>query len=164
MYKKVVLVFMSVFILWSYCYSNEEVINNKSGNYAISYGILQGGGALLGADVEILIYKNVGTQLGAGIIGGGGVLTVHLKKTLQSSYFTLSFWNRGLTLNQSNTVDFTNFKSIFGPTFVYRSKKGFTVQVGSGIENNSLINNDILLGYTIPKLTFMFSVGFFHIR
>jgi hypothetical protein len=90
----------------------------------ITVGILQGGGSLVGADLEVLLSKRFGAQIGAGIVGFGGGLNFHLKPGIRSSMISLQYWNQGI----GNS--FT--QSLVGPNFVYRSKKWFTFQIGIG--------------------------------
>jgi len=41
---------------------------------SITIGILQGGGSLIGADMEFLLNDRFGFQIGAGLVGFGGGL------------------------------------------------------------------------------------------
>lgn len=44
----------------------QEIEKKEEPKTSITVGILQGGGSLVGADLETLLYKNIGFQLGAG--------------------------------------------------------------------------------------------------
>ena len=46
---------------------------------AITVGILQGGGSLVGADFEWMFSDRWGLQVGAGLIGFGGAINYHFK-------------------------------------------------------------------------------------
>jgi hypothetical protein len=116
----------------------------------ITAGILQGGGSLVGADLEVLLSKRFGAQIGAGLVGFGGGLNFHLKPGIRSSMISLQYWNQGI----GNS--FT--QSLVGPNFVYRSKKWFTFQIGIGAilevnEENSVYDDgrvpDAILTYAI---------------
>lgn len=90
----------------------------------VTVGILQGGGSLLGADVEVLLTDHIGAQVGAGLVGFGAGFNIHFKPGIRSSFISIQYWNQGI----GNS--FT--QSLVGPNFVYRSKKWFTFQVGLG--------------------------------
>lgn len=101
-------------------YEEEEATERA----AITVGILQGGGSLIGADFEVLLTQRVGVQVGAGLVGFGGGLNLHLKPDIRSSMISFAYWNQGIGSS------FT--QNILGGTFVYRSKKWFTGQLGLG--------------------------------
>ena len=89
---------------------------------SITIGILEGGGSLIGADMEFLLSKRFGFQLGAGLIGFGGGLNYHFKPSIRSSFVSLQYWNQGIgEIFVQNAI---------GPSFVYRGKKWFTCQIG----------------------------------
>lgn len=50
---------------------------------SVTVGILQGGGSLIGADIEFMLTDKIGIQLGAGLIGFGGGLNYHLKPSIR---------------------------------------------------------------------------------
>lgn len=145
-----------LFLAFILGYTQPNEIPHKN-RFTATFGILQGSGSLLGLDAEAILFKGIGIQLGAGIIGGGGALTFHLKDDAQSSYFTLSCWNQG--------IGYSYKQSIIGSTFVYRGKKWFTFQVGAGVksDSNKSFNRDLLLGYVIPKIAPMCSIGIYHV-
>ena len=87
-------------------------------------GILQGGGSLVGADIEFLLTDRFGFQLGAGLVGFGGGLNYHFKPSIRSSFLSLQYWNQG--------VGDSFAQNIAGATYVFRGKKWFTFQIGLG--------------------------------
>lgn len=91
---------------------------------ALTIGILEGGGSLIGFDCERLISKSVGFQLGFGAIGFGFGLNKHFKPTVRSSFLSLQYWHQGF----ANTYT----QSLIGPSLVVRSKTWFTFQLGLG--------------------------------
>lgn len=91
---------------------------------SITVGILQGGGSLLGADLEFLLTNRFGFQIGAGLVGFGAGLNYHLKPSIRSSFISLQYWNQGIGDSFA--------QSAIGPNFVYRGKKWFTFQIGLG--------------------------------
>jgi hypothetical protein len=90
----------------------------------ITVGILQGGGSLVGGDLELKLVDRLGIQIGAGIVGFGAGLNFHLKPTIRSSFISLQYWHQGV--GDSYT------QSLLGPNFVYRGKKWFSAQLGIG--------------------------------
>ncbi|TAJ11706.1 hypothetical protein DMA11_15760 [Marinilabiliaceae bacterium JC017] len=89
---------------------------------SFTFGFLYGGGALLGADCEMLLTKQFGLQAGFGIMAIGGGLNYHFKPSVRSSFVSLQYWHQGFA--NSHT------QSAIGPCYVYRSKKWFTFQIG----------------------------------
>ncbi|MBE0640433.1 MAG: hypothetical protein IH599_00250, partial [Bacteroidales bacterium] len=63
---------------------------------AITLGILQGGGSLIGADIEFLLAGRLGIQAGAGLVGYGGGINYHLGPSIRSSFISLQYWNQGI--------------------------------------------------------------------
>lgn len=63
---------------------------------SITIGILQGGGSLIGADMEFLLTDRFGFQIGAGLVGFGGGLNYHFKPSIRSSFISLQYWNQGI--------------------------------------------------------------------
>ncbi len=91
---------------------------------ALTLGVLNGGGSLVGLDLEVLLSKTFGIQAGAGIKGYGAGMNFHFKPTIRSSFMSLQYWHQGL--------GDTYVQSLIGPNFVYRGKKWFTFQIGAG--------------------------------
>lgn len=115
---------------------------------AFTVGVLQGGGSLIGFDLETLITNNLGIQFGAGFLGFGFGLNTHFKQGVRSSFVSFQYWNQGF----GNT----HTQSIAGATYVFRGKKWFTFQIGGGIPvkfgpaaTESLRNNKFILMYSI---------------
>lgn len=125
--KKLVLLFcfsLGITPLFAQEYYKEVEEVEKEEKVSITVGILQGGGSLVGADLEFLLNRYVGVQVGAGFVGYGAGLNVHLKPSIRSSFISLAYWHQGVGSSHTQTV--------VGPTFVYRSKKWFTAQLGFG--------------------------------
>ncbi len=91
---------------------------------SFTIGILEGGGSLIGADIEILLIKKFGIQFGAGLVGYGAGFTFHLKPSIRSSFISVQYWHQGIGRS------FT--QSVVSANFVYRGKKWFTFQIGLG--------------------------------
>lgn len=107
-------------------FSQEKQISEQTEKRnSISIGILQGGGSLIGADMEFLLTDRFGFQIGAGFIGFGGGLNYHFKPSIRSSFISLQYWNQGIGNSFAQNA--------IGPNFVYRGKKWFTAQIGLGV-------------------------------
>ena len=91
---------------------------------AISFGFAQGGGGLIGADLEFLIGGRFGLQLGAGFPTIGAGLNYHLKPEINSPFVSVQYFQIG----------FGDFKvaSLVGPMYVYRARRLLQVGVGWG--------------------------------
>lgn len=89
-----------------------------------TFGILQGGGGIVGFEIGRLVSKYVGVHIGAGIVSFGGGVDFHFKPTALSSYVSLQYWHQGIK------DDFV--QSLLGPSYVWRSKFGLTAQIGIG--------------------------------
>jgi hypothetical protein len=68
----------------------------KQYKHAITVGILQGGGSLLGVDAEVLLVNNLGFQIGLGVVGFGAALNYHFEPQVNSSAISLTYCNQGL--------------------------------------------------------------------
>jgi hypothetical protein len=91
---------------------------------SITVGILQGGGSLIGADLEKLLSRHIGAQVGAGYSGFGGGINYHLTPSIRSSFVSVQYWHQGIGNRYA--------QSMFGPSFVYRAPRWFTAQIGLG--------------------------------
>src|ERR1043166_133989 len=80
-------------------------------NSALTVGILQGGGGIVGWDYELKPLGHLGFQLGAGIFSYGAGITFHFKDEISSSFLSLVYWHQGF----GNTFA----ENLLGPTFVY---------------------------------------------
>lgn len=127
----------------------EQAIVKSEKRNCITIGILQGGGSLIGADLEFLITHGFGFQIGAGFIGYGGGLNFHFKPSIRSSFFSFQYWHQGIGKSFAQTL--------LGPTFVYRSKKWFTAQIGLGLplQKGPALSKD----YKQPPVELLYSIG-----
>jgi opacity protein-like surface antigen len=122
--KNQIFFFALLFLLKMSPVFSQEVVDEKAPKAAITLGVLQGGGSLVGADFELLAGKRIGLQLGAGITGFGAGLNYHMKPSIKSSMISVQYWHQGI--GDSYT------QSLIGPNYVYRAKKLFTAQLGFG--------------------------------
>jgi len=104
--------------------AKSDTLQVKEPKVAVTLGVLQGGGGLLGADFEFMVSPRVGLQLGAGLTSFGAGINYHLKPTVRSSMISLAYWHQGV--GDSYT------QSLLGPSFVFRARKLFTAQLGLG--------------------------------
>lgn len=116
---------------------------------AITIGVLQGGGGIVGADLECLLTKQMGIQFGAGLFSFGAGLNYHFKPSIRSSFVTVQYWHQGFGEAFA--------QSAVGPSFVYRSKKWFTCQLGLGLplEIGPAMPSD----YEKPPVILLYSIG-----
>lgn len=126
-----------------------EIIQEPEKKTAITLGLLQGGGSLVGADLEFLLVDKLGIQVGAGLVGFGAGLNYHFKPSIRSSFLSFQYWNQGIGEGF--------VQSLAGPNFVYRGKKWFTFQVGLG---KTLKKGPAFpTGKEMPPVMMMYSIG-----
>lgn len=70
---------------------SDKISEQNEKKNSINLGILQGGGSLIGADMEFLIIKHFGFQIGAGLVGFGGGLNYHFEPSIWSSFISLQY-------------------------------------------------------------------------
>lgn len=120
--RKIFFVFLLSLTSLNLFSQNDDIVKEKKA--CISLGILQGGGGLLGADLEFLLTEKFGIQFGAGIVSYGAGINFHFKPSIRSSFISFQYWNQGT----GNSF----VQSAIGPSFVFRGKKWFTCQIGIG--------------------------------
>lgn len=126
-----------------------EIIREPEKKNAITMGLLQGGGSLVGADLEFLLADKFGIQVGAGLVGFGAGINYHFKPSIRSSFLSFQYWNQGIGEGF--------VQSLAGPNFVYRGKKWFTFQVGVG---KTLKKGPAFpTGREMPPVIMMYSIG-----
>ena len=91
---------------------------------SISAGFLQGGGGLVGADLEYLFSDHFSVQAGAGLFSCGAAINYHFKPFINSSMLSLSYWHQGF--------GDTHTQSVVGPVYTFRAPKVFQFQIGMG--------------------------------
>jgi len=92
---------------------------------SITIGVLEGGGSLIGIDIEKLIAPKLGLQMGVGLVGFGAGINFHFQPSINSSYMSLQYWNQGIGASHT--------QSLIGANYVYRGKRWFTAQIGLGV-------------------------------
>ena len=91
---------------------------------AINVGVMMGGGGLIGADLEFLVGKQVGLQLGAGLGSAGAGINYHFKPCINSQFISVVYWNQGFGDN--------HYASYLGPVYTFRARKIFQFGIGLG--------------------------------
>jgi len=145
---KHIFILLALFIFTSVIVFSQSSLEFKESKTCVTVGLLQGGGALIGGDIEFLLSDRFGVQVGAGIVGFGAGLNYHLSPSIRSSFISLTYWNQGLGNSFAQNA--------VGPTFVYRSKKWFTCQIGLGVPlsegpafPNNIEQQPVMLLYSI---------------
>lgn len=146
--KKFVVLFVCVLFYGSQIFG-QDVETEKTPRAAATIGLLQGGGSLFGADLEVLVSDRLGLQVGAGLVGVGAAVNYHLKPSISSSMISLLYWHQGL--GDSYT------QSLLGPSFVFRARKLFTASLGLGFalekgpnwDDEKLEQPPVMLTYSI---------------
>jgi hypothetical protein len=146
------------------CFSQEQVqLQNEQKpieryDHAITVGVLQGGGSLVGVDFEQMVGNNIGVQAGAGLIGFGAGINYHFQPTSASSGISIQFWNQGTSGDKLS-------QRILGVTYLYRSEAGFTAQLGLGsVITRGKIMDDYYKDKGItnpPAVILMYSIGWY---
>ena len=118
---------------------------------AITVGFLQGGGSLLGLDIEKLLYQNIGIQVGFGLVGYGAGVNIHFKPIVQSSFICLQLWNQG--------IEESFAQRIVGASYVLRARRIFTAQLGLGVpvKTGPAMPED----YEVPPVMLIYSIGLY---
>jgi len=129
----------------------EQIITTES-NACLTIGILQGGGSLIGLDLELPIAKRITFQLGGGFVGFGAGLNIHVKPTIRSSFFSVQYWHQGI--GDSYT------QSLVSANYVYRGKKWLQGQIGIGIPlGKGLAWDDDLMEQ--PPIMLTYAIGIY---
>ena len=123
---------------------------------SINVGFLMGGGSLIGADLEFLVGKNVGLQLGAGISSVGFGINYHFKPYINSSFLSVQYFHQGFGDN--------HYGSYLGPMFVFRAKKILQFGIGFGnimSKGNGLIEYYESKNQKVPSIMALYNIGLY---
>jgi len=123
---------------------------------SINAGVLMGGGSLIGADLEFLVGKRVGLQLGAGISSMGLGVNYHLKPYINSPFVSVQYWQQGFGNN--------HYGSYLGPMFVFRARKILQFGIGFGAvvsKGDGLINYCERKGIKVPTTMVLYNIGLY---
>jgi hypothetical protein len=93
-------------------YEEEDEKQKFTENFALTVGFLNGGGSILGGDLEFRIHKRFSGQLGLGLTSFGGGLNLHFKEDLHSNFISLQYYNQGFGQN--------HIQSLIGASYNFR--------------------------------------------
>lgn len=96
----------------------------RSERTSINVGLLMGGGGLIGADLEFLVAKRVGLQLGGGLGSMGFGINYHLKPYINTQFVSLVYMHQGFGKD--------HYASYLGPMYAFRARKIFQIGIGFG--------------------------------
>ena len=137
----------------------EDVIQAETvQDMATTLGVLQGGGALIGLDVERMINDRWSVQIGAGMVSLGAGLNYHLKPQINSNFISIQVWNQGL-FGESLA------QRLVGVSYVFRgAESGFTGQLGLAyvLERSARVTQllgDMAGEGNVPSVALIYSIG-----
>ncbi len=147
--KKTLLVLMFICCVSGLYSQSTDMGETPVAKSCFTVGYLQGGRSLIGADLEFLLGKRLGFQVGVGLVGFGTGINIHFRPSIKSSFISLEYMHQGL--GDSYT------QSMIGPSFVYRGKEWFTCKIGVGtlIEPGPAYPT----GQTPPPFMLTYSIG-----
>ena len=123
---------------------------------SINAGVLMGGGSLIGADLEFLVGKSTGLQLGAGIGSMGFGVNYHLKPYINSSFVSVQYFHQGF--------GDSHYGSYLGPMFVFRARKILQIGLGFGAvltKGNGMIDYYESKDLKIPSIMSLYNIGLY---
>ena len=121
---------------------------------SINVGVLMGGGGIPGADLEFLIGKRAGIQLGAGLGSMGFGINYHLKSCINSQFVSVQYFHQGFGEN--------NIWSLIGPMYVFRAKKIFQAGIGFGtVVSKGPRYEELFGGKDMPPVQVLYNIGLY---
>jgi hypothetical protein len=124
-------------------YFENDISSNAKA--AFSAGFYQGGGSIIGIDLEALFLKRLGVQVGGGFGGFGAGVNFHLKPRINSTSLSIQYWNR------------INYAKYLGPTIIYRGRSWLTAQLGVAKIFDK--NPDLEEEFSDDKYAILYSIG-----
>ncbi len=122
MKKLITFLFFVFFSLQIIAQNTVEEAKEPEKLWSASVGLLNGGGGLIGFDLERMIDNHFSIQAGFSITGYGAAINYHIKPRINSSMFSFALIHPGIGKNYILTA--------IGPSFTYRAKKIFFAQFG----------------------------------
>ena len=118
---------------------------------AVTVGLLQGGGSLVGVDLEYLVAPKIGLQAGLGYIGFGGGINFHLKPAINSSFISLAYWHQGIGEKFAQDA--------LGGVFTFRARKLLSASLGLGVplSRGPALAED----FEQPPVMLLYSIGIY---
>ena len=147
--KRIIILLIVLFVCQL---ANAQKTETNIPKYSLTIGVLQGGGSLLGFDLEVMSVNRLGVQMGIGFLGYGLGVNYHFRETVKSSFISLQYWHQG--------IGFTHIQSLVGPSYVFRAKKVFTFQIGVGflVEKGEKYNS--VFKTEVPAML-TYAIGFY---
>jgi hypothetical protein len=118
---------------------------------AVTVGLLQGGGSLVGVDLEYLVAPKIGLQAGLGYIGFGGGINFHLKPAINSSFISLAYWHQG--------IGETFAQDALGGVFTFRARKFLSASLGLGVPLSR--GPALAADFEQPPVMLLYSIGIY---
>jgi len=88
---------------------------------SITVGLLQNA-TLIGAEFETMAYKDIGVQLGAGVLGYSAGIDLHFDHSIRSSSISCQYF--------VNNLGGDRIYNSWATQFIYRGKKWLTMRAG----------------------------------
>lgn len=116
--------------------------------FSVSAGLTNGINSMLSANINYMPGNVIGWQLGAGMEGVGAALNFHLRQEVNSPAITVNYWYNGLGNNYE--------QSVFGMTYMHRTQRYLSTQLGLGYIttsdgnfNNNARDSGIVILYSL---------------
>ena len=103
--------------------SQEKVKVDREERASVNAGFMMGGG-MAGCDLEFLLNRRIGLQVGAGFVGASASINYHLRPYINSSFFSVQYMHVGFGGG--------NVGATVGPMFNFRARKLFQAGIGWG--------------------------------
>jgi len=123
---------------------------------SLNVGVLMGGGSLIGADLEFLVGKSTGLQLGAGISSMGLGINYHFKPYINSQFISVQYFHQGFGDN--------HYGSYLGPMYVFRAKKILQIGIGFGsvlTKGAGMIDYYESRNLKVPSVMALYNIGLY---
>lgn len=112
----------------------------------IGYG--NGGGSILGADIETLVSPHIGVQAGAGFLGFNAGVNYHFKPKIHAPYISLQYWYNGI----SNAYAYQSIGPFIGLRFLkfVNLTAGYSYLLDTGPNAiNKIEDSKFVFSYTV---------------
>ena len=121
---------------------------------SINVGVLMGGGGLIGADLEFLLEKRVGIQIGGGLGSVGAGINYHFTPYINSQFVSVQYFQQGFGENK--------IWSLIGPMYVFHAKKIFQAGIGFGsVISKGPKYEEFSNGKDISPVQLLFNIGLY---
>ena len=119
--------------------------------FSLTIGYLEAGGSYAGADLEYLLLKKTGVQVGLGYLGYEAGINFHMKPSIRSSFLSLKYWHQGVSDRfRQDAVGFT---------FNFRARSLIATQLGLGFPMRT--GPAMPEEYVVPDIMLLYSIGLY---